>query len=328
MQTREEIREYLMPLIQERRQGAGQDLISLVARADDDGLRLTDEEICAFTSLVIVAGGETTDSALASMFKLLIEHPAQLEAVWNDRRLIRDAFAEQLRFAPPVHMILRIAAADVEVGGARIPKGAKIGMVLAAANRDDAKFKAPEQFDIFREDNNTDRAFRALGRSHLIRRRPPFLRRQPAGREEVEIATNAIFDNMCGPPRFADGFEANETGIWFQRHTSSGSRSTPTGGSLINDAGLPQPAGQSRSSPDLWNLFDELTINRQRRSSLRASPPPVSPSPRARHRHWSRPICSWKTFRSTECAGSTDASAQPTSQRFGGKRQSAGRSPR
>jgi pulcherriminic acid synthase len=216
MQTREEIREYLMPLIQERRSDGGRDLISLVARADDGGLRLTDEEICAFTSLVIVAGGETTDSAIASMFKLLIEHPEQLEAVWNDRRLIRDAFAEQLRFAPPVHMILRIAAADVEVNGVRIPKGAKIGMVLAAANRDEAKFKAPDEFDIFRDDNNTDRAFRASADHISFADGRHFCVGNLLAREEVEIATNVILDNMSGPPRFADGFEANETGIWFR----------------------------------------------------------------------------------------------------------------
>ena len=46
-------------------------------------MRLTDEEICAFLSLVIVAGGETTDSAIASLFKLLIEHPDQLDAVFR-----------------------------------------------------------------------------------------------------------------------------------------------------------------------------------------------------------------------------------------------------
>jgi cytochrome P450 len=78
MQTREELRAYFMPLIPERRKGDGEDLVSLVSRADVGGLKLTDEEICAFISLVIVAGGETTDSALASMFKLLIEHPDQL----------------------------------------------------------------------------------------------------------------------------------------------------------------------------------------------------------------------------------------------------------
>ena len=96
MQTREELRAYFLPMIQERRNGDGQDLISMVAQADMKGMRLTDDEICAFLSLVIVAGGETTDSAIASMFRLLILHPDQLEAVYNDRRLILDAFDDSI----------------------------------------------------------------------------------------------------------------------------------------------------------------------------------------------------------------------------------------
>jgi cytochrome P450 len=216
MQTREELREYFMPLITERRKGSEEDLISLVARADVGGARLTDEEICAFLSLVIVAGGETTDSAIASMFKLLIEHPDQLDAVFTNRGLIVDAFAEQLRHAPPVHMILRIAAADIEVAGVHIPEGAKIGMVLASANRDPTKFRDPDRFDIFREDNDTDRAFRASADHISFADGRHFCVGNALAREEVVIATNALFDGMASPPAFADGFAAAETGVWFR----------------------------------------------------------------------------------------------------------------
>jgi pulcherriminic acid synthase len=216
MQTREELREYFMPLIAERRGQGGEDLVSLVADADVGGHRLTDEEICAFVSLVIVAGGETTDSAIASLFKLMIENPEQLEAVRADRALVLDAFAEQLRIAPPVHMILRIAAADVEVAGTTIPKGAKIGMVLAAANRDETKFADPDRFDIFRTDNNTDRAFRASADHISFADGRHFCVGNSLAREEVEIALNEIFDALPGPPRFAAGFEPTETGVWFR----------------------------------------------------------------------------------------------------------------
>jgi pulcherriminic acid synthase len=216
MRTREELREYFMPLIAERRGHGGQDLIALVADADVGDTRLTDEEICAFISLVIVAGGETTDSAIASLFKLLIEHPEQLEAVRADRSLVLDAFAEQLRYAPPVHMILRIAAADVEVAGKTIPKGAKIGMVLASANRDAAKFDEPDRFDVFRTDNDTDRAFRASADHISFADGRHFCVGNSLAREEVEIAVNEILDTLPGPPRFAAGFAAAETGVWFR----------------------------------------------------------------------------------------------------------------
>jgi pulcherriminic acid synthase len=216
MQTRQELREYFIPLIRERRQQDGQDLVSLVARADVGGLRLTDEEICAFISLVIVAGGETTDSAIASLFRLLIQHPDQLDAVYNDRKLILDAFAEQLRIAPPVHITLRMAAADVEIADVTIPKGAKIGMVLASGNRDETKFKDPDRFDIFREDNNTDRAFRASADHIAFADGRHFCVGNSLAREEVEIAANVILDAMDGPPRLAEGHEAKEVGHWFR----------------------------------------------------------------------------------------------------------------
>jgi pulcherriminic acid synthase len=216
MRTREELREYFMPLIAERRGQGGQDLVSLVADADVGGHRLTDEEICAFVSLVIVAGGETTDSAIASLFKLLLENPDQLEAVRADRSLVLDAFAEQLRVAPPVHMILRIAADDVEVAGTTIPKGSKIGMVLAAANRDETKFADSDKFDIFRTDNDTDRAFRASADHISFADGRHFCVGNSLAREEVEIAVNEIFDALPGPPRFAAGFEPGETGVWFR----------------------------------------------------------------------------------------------------------------
>jgi cytochrome P450 len=216
MRTREELREYFMPLIAERRGQGGKDLVSLVADADVGGHRLTDEEICAFISLVIVAGGETTDSAIASLFKLLLENPDQLEAVRADRALVLDAFAEQLRLAPPVHMILRIAAADVEVAGTTIPKGSKIGLVLAGANRDETKFADPDRFDIFRTDNDTDRAFRASADHISFADGRHFCVGNSLAREEVEIAVNEIFDALPGPPRFAAGFEPAETGVWFR----------------------------------------------------------------------------------------------------------------
>jgi cytochrome P450 len=216
MRTREELREYFMPLIAERRGQGGTDLVSLVADADVGGHRLTDEEICAFVSLVIVAGGETTDSAIASLFKLLIENPDQLEAVRADRSLVLDAFAEQLRLAPPVHMILRIAADDVEVAGTTIPKGSKIGMVLAAANRDETKFADPDRFDIFRTDNDTDRAFRASADHISFADGRHFCVGNALAREEVDIAVNEILDALPGPPRFAAGFEPAETGVWFR----------------------------------------------------------------------------------------------------------------
>src|SRR5580704_15834116 len=88
LQTRQELADYILPIIAERRSGDGDDLLSLFARAEVDG------EIRAFVSLMLTAGGETTDRGMASLLKNLIEHPDQLKAVQEDRSLIPIAFSE------------------------------------------------------------------------------------------------------------------------------------------------------------------------------------------------------------------------------------------
>jgi pulcherriminic acid synthase len=216
MQTREELRAYFMPIIAERRGGEGRDLISLVAQAEIGGLKLTDEEICAFLSLVIVAGGETTDSAIANMFRLLIQHPDQLREVYGDRRLILDAFAEQLRIAPPVHITLRHTATDVEIAGTTIPADSMVGMCLASGNRDENVFADPDTFDIHRTDNDTDRAFRASADHIAFADGRHFCVGNALAREEVDIAANVILDAMDGPPWLTPGHEAKEVGHWFR----------------------------------------------------------------------------------------------------------------
>jgi cytochrome P450 len=220
MKTREELQGYFLPIIAERRKGDGQDLISLVARAElPGGMTLTDDEICAFLSLVIVAGGETTDSAIANMFRLLIQHPDQMQAVYDDRNLVLDAFAEQLRIAPPVHITLRHTKEDVEIDGVTIPADSMVGMCLAAANHDETVFADPDSFDIFREDNNTDRAFRASADHIAFADGRHFCVGNSLAREEVVIATNVILDAMAGPPELTPGYEAKEVGHWFRAPT-------------------------------------------------------------------------------------------------------------
>src|SRR5690606_27477191 len=112
LRTREELAAYMLPIIRERRAAPGDDLLSALCTAEVDGTAMSDEDIKAFCSLLLAAGGETTDKAIASIFKNLLEHPGQLEAVRADRSLIPQAFAETLRYSPPVHMIMRQPAED------------------------------------------------------------------------------------------------------------------------------------------------------------------------------------------------------------------------
>lgn len=211
-----EVAEYFLPLIQERRGGDGQDLISLMANAEVNGEGMSDEAIRAFVSLILVAGGETTDTGLSNLFRHLMTHPKQMRAVYEDRSLIADAIAESLRFTPPVQMILRVPAADLEIQGVRIPAGATVACMLAAGNRDPRKFARPDEFDIFRTDNSTARAFRASADHLTFGDGRHFCAGAVLAQNEMTIATNLLLDQMDGPPRFPVGFTPEEHGVWFR----------------------------------------------------------------------------------------------------------------
>jgi cytochrome P450 len=213
LQARKELTEYVLPLITERRANPGTDLISGMCQAEIDGEKLTDEEVRAFVSLMITAGGETTDRALGLIMLNLLQHPAQLEAVKADRSLIANAFVETLRYSPPVNIAGRMAEEDIELHGATIPAGAKINCLIGAANRDETKFSDPHSFDIFRDDNSVERGFSGAA-DHLGFAKGRHLCVGAAlAKAEVEIALNLIFDHMPDI-RLADGFVPRPTGLW------------------------------------------------------------------------------------------------------------------
>jgi pulcherriminic acid synthase len=215
-QVRKEVAEYFLPLIQERRGQGGKDLISLLADAEVDGQRLADEDIRAFISLILIAGGETTDTGTANLFRHLMMHPAQMQAVYEDRSLILDAIAESLRLTPPVQMILRVPNVELELQGVKIPARANVACVLGAGNRDPRKFGRPNEFDIYRTDNSTDRAFRASADHLTFGDSRHFCAGAMLAKNEMTIATNMVFDQMTGPPRFPAGFAPEEHGVWFR----------------------------------------------------------------------------------------------------------------
>lgn len=213
IKAREEMTEYVLPLITERRANPGQDLISQMCVAELDGQRLTDEEVRAFVSLMITAGGETTDRALGLVLLNLLQHPDQLAAVKEDRALIDDAFVETMRYTPPVGVAGRQAAVDIELHGQTIPAGAKLTCLISAANRDPRKFSDPDRFDILRTDNSTAKGFSGAADHLGFLNGRHFCVGAQLAHAEVQIAMNMIFDNMPNI-RIADGFVAKPTGLW------------------------------------------------------------------------------------------------------------------
>ena len=209
LQTRKELAEYILPIITDRRQNPGDDLLSTLCTAEIDGARMTDDEIRGFVSLLLAAGGETTDKAVASVFKNLLDHPEQLDAVRKDRSLVDKVFAETLRYSPPIHVISRMALKEVTMSGGVVPANAPVMCLLGSANRDDRRFADPEKFDIFRKDLDLERAFTgganhtgfALGRHFCVG--------AILAKTEVQIATNLLLDAMADI-RLADGSPPEE----------------------------------------------------------------------------------------------------------------------
>ncbi|TVT36350.1 cytochrome P450 [Amycolatopsis rhizosphaerae] len=192
----EEMAAYMIPIIQQRRREPGDDLLSTLCAAEVEGTQMSDQDIKAFVSLLLAAGGETTDKAVASMFKNLLAHPDQLAAVREDRTLIDRAFAETLRYSPPVHMVMRELAEDVELSGGVVPAGSTVICLLAAANRDPDHFADPDSFDIFRDDLPTGTAFSAAAEHLSFSLGRHFCVGALLARTEVEVGTNLLLDAM------------------------------------------------------------------------------------------------------------------------------------
>jgi pulcherriminic acid synthase len=224
--TRVEFADYMIPIIQERRERPGQDLLSTLCAAEVDGVRMSDEDIKAFCSLLLAAGGETTDKAIASILANLLTHPEQLAAVRADRSLIPAAFAETLRYTPPVHMIMRQSAAAVEVSGGTIPAGATVTCLIGAANRDERRFSRPERFDIFRDDLSTTSAFSAAADHLAFALGRHFCVGALLAKAEVETGVNHLLDAMPDL-RLADGFDPVEQGVFTRGPQSLPVRFTP-----------------------------------------------------------------------------------------------------
>ncbi|MFG2319360.1 MULTISPECIES: cytochrome P450 [Streptomyces] len=224
--TRTEFAEYMIPVIRERRENPGDDLLSTLCAAEVDGVRMSDEDIKAFCSLLLAAGGETTDKAIAGIFANLLAHPEQLAAVREDRSLIPRAFAETLRYTPPVHMIMRQTATDVTLSGGTIPAGATVTCLIGAANRDESRYRDPDRFDIMRDDLTTTTAFSAAADHLAFALGRHFCVGALLAKAEVETGVGQLLDALPDL-RTQEGFEVVERGVFTRGPQSLPVRFTP-----------------------------------------------------------------------------------------------------
>ena len=147
------IRGYFDDLVADRRRSPGDDLLSALIVAQDDGDRLSHDELLDTTTLLFGAGHETTVNLISGGTLNLLRHPGELQRLRDDPGLVATTVEELLRFGPPVQLTERIATTDVELAGEHVPRGTPVVALVAAANRDPEVFERPDLLDVGRPDN-------------------------------------------------------------------------------------------------------------------------------------------------------------------------------
>lgn len=148
-----EFSEYLLELIAERRESPGDDLISGLIAAHDEGDRLTEQEMISTCVLLLNAGHEATVNATVNGWHALFRNPGQLQELRADHSLVPRAVEELMRYDTPLQLFERWVLDDIEIDGTTIPRGAEIAMLFGSANHDPAVFPDPGHLDLTRTDN-------------------------------------------------------------------------------------------------------------------------------------------------------------------------------
>ena len=151
LQASAQLREYFVGILADRRREPRNDMVTVLAEAEVDGVRLSDEQIFGFLRNLLPAGAETTSRSTASLAFGLLTHTDQLDAVRADRSLMPQAIEEGIRWETPLLNFIRETTCDTELGGVKIPAGATMAVNLGSANHDEARWNDPERLDIFRE---------------------------------------------------------------------------------------------------------------------------------------------------------------------------------
>ncbi len=204
------LRDYFADILDQRRREPTDDMMSVLAQAELDGQRLTDEEIFAFLRLLLPAGAETTYRSASNLLFGLLTHPDQLDALRADRSLMAQAIEEGLRWEPPLLTILRTAARDTEVVGVPIAKGSVVIVNMGSANHDEAYWENSEEFDILRTQHQ-HLAF-AFG--------PHMCLGMHLARMETQVVLNRIFERLPNVRLDPDAEMPHVSGMTFRAPTA------------------------------------------------------------------------------------------------------------
>jgi cytochrome P450 len=145
-----EMNAYFDAVIDARRRQPGDDLLSVLVRAEAQQGSLSAAEAQTFAYTLLVAGSVTTTYLLSNALLALLRHPDELARLWREPALVPSLVEEALRYDAPVHVLFRTATRDTEIAGIAIPKDSVVAPLFASANRDETAFPEPDRFDVAR----------------------------------------------------------------------------------------------------------------------------------------------------------------------------------
>ena len=184
----DDFRSYFGSLVAQRRAEPQDDLLSALVAAEDDGDRLSEDELFSTAMLLLIAGHETTVNLISNGALVLLRNPSVRTRVAEDATYAAGVVEEVLRLDPPVQMTMRIPLSDMDVPGGRVVAGGTVVLLLAAAGRDPVQHPDPLRLDPSRTSGHL--AFSAG---------PHYCLGAPLARLEARIALQALASRLVDP---------------------------------------------------------------------------------------------------------------------------------
>jgi cytochrome P450 len=212
----EELTDYVSDMITARRADPRDDLLSDLIAIEEEGDRLSTDEMAMLAQAVLMAGTDTTRNQLACSVALFTEHPDQWALLAERPELAGRAVEESMRYLGAVRSTARFAAEDVVYRDVLFPQGTLVVTSLAGANRDPEAFDDPDDFDITRERSTAQMTFgsgihfcmgAALARAELQEALPLLAQRMPGLARAGEVEWKPSTFGIWGPARLPVQFQ-------------------------------------------------------------------------------------------------------------------------
>lgn len=197
-----EFSDFLRSYVAERRRQPGDDLLSLLISAQENGQKLTEDELVSSTILLLNAGHEATVHQAGNAVRTILMQEADPRRLFASAEAAEATVEECLRFDAPLHMFTRYAYGEIEIGdGIVLRPGDQVGLLLGMANRDPLAFSAPDSFEPGRSD----------GKNVSFGAGIHFCIGAPLARLELQAGLKVLFDRLPGlrvaePPRYRDTY--------------------------------------------------------------------------------------------------------------------------